>query len=686
MIHDSFPVSASLRASTRLSTTRYWRYLGVLLLGCATAALLTPHLARFSPADINRPLPASVSNRASSTTGCGHGWTLYYCPSPGPSVNGLLSVAAIAPNDVWAVGAYYDASVHIQALIEHWDGVQWSISPSPVISDSNFNAVAAVSAQDIWAFGYAGLGVNRVTLIEHWDGVSWSVIPSPNVPDHPNQLRGGAVVAPNDIWAFGAWTLVNVNQTLTEHWDGTQWSIIPSPNTGRESAPFAGAAVATNDVWALGEYWCFCGPDYTFTMHWDGSQWSIVPSPRSGFFYAATALASDDVWGVGNDLDHPSYVGTLTEHWDGNSWQQVTSPSMPDWANRLNGVRDLASGDIWAVGQYTHGSPFESEPLAMHWDGSAWSLSELPSLEGGANLVGVGGLTSTDVWAVGLTYSTPEQAIAMHWDGPPCSSPTPVPFPSPTSTLILPPSTGTPTATALTTTTPGILTSTPSTPTQTAATRTATACTIQFTDVPQGSTFYSYIRCLACRGIVSGYSTSPPCTTGTPCFLPQSNVTRGQMAKFISNSANYTDPIPPTRQTFTDVAPSSTFWLYVERAYLHLVITGYTTSPPCTTGAPCFLPTNSVTRGQTAKFVSNAANYQDNIPPTRQTFTDVPPSSTFWLYIERSYLHSVIGGYTTSPPCTTGAPCFLAGNRVTRGQTAKFIANAFFPNCQPAGP
>jgi hypothetical protein len=35
---------------------------------------------------------------------------------------------------------------------------------------------------------------------------------------------------------------------------------------------------------------------------------------------------------------------------------------------------------------------------------------------------------------------------------------------------------------------------------------TPTACSIQFSDVPEGSTFYAYIRCLACRGVVSGYA------------------------------------------------------------------------------------------------------------------------------------------------------------------------------------
>src|SRR5205814_5991217 len=188
-----------------------------------------------------------------------------------------------------------------------------------------------------------------------------------------------------------------------------------------------------------------------------------------------------------------------------------------------------------------------------------------------------------------------------------------------------------------------------------------------------------------------GYSTSPPCTTGVPCFLPGNNVNRSQTAKFVANAANYQDPIPSTQQTFTDVPYSSPFWLYVERAYLHGVISGYSTSPPCTTGVPCFLPANPVTRGQAAKFVANAAGYIDPIPSTQQTFVDVTGSNPFWLYVERVYAHGIISGYTcdnvTVNPCTGQVetcpglyyrPC----NPVTRGQTAKFIANAFFPNCQ----
>ena len=138
-----------------------------------------------------------------------------------------------------------------------------------------------------------------------------------------------------------------------------------------------------------------------------------------------------------------------------------------------------------------------------------------------------------------------------------------------------------------------------------------------FADVSYGSPFWLYIERLAepGRGYISGYSTSPPCPAGqVPCFLPANNVTRGQLAKIDANAAGYLDPIPSTQQTFMDVPYGSPFWLYVERVYLHGVISGYTgdgvTLNPCTgqveqVGLLYFRPCFNSTRGQTSKIVAN---------------------------------------------------------------------------------
>jgi len=64
---------------------------------------------------------------------------------------------------------------------------------------------------------------------------------------------------------------------------------------------------------------------------------------------------------------------------------------------------------------------------------------------------------------------------------------------------------------------------------------------------------------------------------------------------------------------------------------------------------PYFRPYKDVTRGQLSKITSGAAGW--TATPTAQTFEDVPPGSTFSLWIERMAARGIIGGY----PCGGGA-------------------------------
>jgi hypothetical protein len=210
----------------------------------------------------------------------------------------------------------------------------------------------------------------------------------------------------------------------------------------------------------------------------------------------------------------------------------------------------------------------------------------------------------------------------------------------------------------------------------------------QFADVPSGSTFYDFVGCLACRGIVSGY----PCGgTDEPCpgsyYRPGANVTRGQLSKIIANSAGLSDPIAAGQQQFADVAPGSPFYEFVERLSESGAISGY----PCggageacdAQNRPYFRPNSPATRGQISKIVSIAAGFEEDVPAGQQTFTDVAPSSPFWAYIERLSSRGVISGYGDASRCPeTGAPCFRYNDLTTRGQMAKIAANAFFPKCQ----
>jgi hypothetical protein len=222
-------------------------------------------------------------------------------------------------------------------------------------------------------------------------------------------------------------------------------------------------------------------------------------------------------------------------------------------------------------------------------------------------------------------------------------------------------------------------------------TATATACALPFNDVPPDNPFYPFIRCLACRGIVTGYPCGGP---GEPCpgayFRPNRAVTRGQVSKVVAESAALTDPIPSGQQTFADVPPGSTFYLWIERLATRAIISGYPCGgpfEPCVApdNRPYFRPSNDVTRGQTSKIVSGAAHWTET--PTGQTFADVAPGSTFYLFIEQMASRGIIGGYPCGLP---GEPCVAPGNRpyfrpnnpATRGQMSKIAAEAFYPQCQ----
>jgi hypothetical protein len=70
---------------------------------------------------------------------------------------------------------------------------------------------------------------------------------------------------------------------------------------------------------------------------------------------------------------------------------------------------------------------------------------------------------------------------------------------------------------------------------------------------------------------------------------------------------------------------------------------------------------------------------------TGQTFTDVPASNPFYVYIERLAATGAISGYDTAANCPTGTPCFRWELPVTRGQLAKIDANAAGYNETPSG-
>jgi hypothetical protein len=171
-----------------------------------------------------------------------------------------------------------------------------------------------------------------------------------------------------------------------------------------------------------------------------------------------------------------------------------------------------------------------------------------------------------------------------------------------------------------------------------------------FSDVSPSDYFYIPVRYLYCAGVISGYA------DGT--FRPYNDTTRGQLSKIIVLAEGWQVDCP-TSGHFSDVSPSNPFYCYIETAYAHQIISGYSDGT--------FRPGNDVTRGQLCKIIVLAEGWVDDCP-TPGHFSDVPPDHAFFCYIETAYNHAIISGYADGT--------FRPGNNATRGQISKIVYTA----------
>jgi hypothetical protein len=138
----------------------------------------------------------------------------------------------------------------------------------------------------------------------------------------------------------------------------------------------------------------------------------------------------------------------------------------------------------------------------------------------------------------------------------------------------------------------------------------------------------------------------------------------------------YTQGLAPC--TFRDVPPDHTFHQYITCLVCNGIISGY--------GDGTFRPQNNITRGQIAKVVANAANFQDD--PGPQIYADVDANNSFYTWINRLSNRGFMGGY----PCggtlicdEERRPYFLPYGEATRGQLAKIVTNAAGLTGEPSG-
>ena len=145
--------------------------------------------------------------------------------------------------------------------------------------------------------------------------------------------------------------------------------------------------------------------------------WGDEPVPQGGSgrseLRGISVLSADDAWAVGNTgYQYDPTAGPLVERWDGSAWSVVDVPGITGAV--LYGVAAVDTDDVWMVGSFNS----TREALILHWDGSTVDRIENPNPGSNRNdLYAITATGSDDVWAVGSKTSDISDPLTLHWNG-----------------------------------------------------------------------------------------------------------------------------------------------------------------------------------------------------------------------------------------------------------------------------
>ncbi len=368
-----------------------------VLLGTTCPSANECFAAGISLADIAGPtsIPSPMID-----TWNGADWSLGSgAPLPTGFNGGLFDVTCAGTRECWAVGAELAPNNNgnpTGTLVEQWDGSAWSVAPTPVLSGPGvvgafLQGVTCASPSNCMAVGYTtdANGQNLNALIEQWNGVVWTIVPGADTGQAFEELTGVQCVNGADCWAVGNAGPVQQDpnflpiypgavgdQGLIEHWNGSSWSVVPSAAEPAPGGGYLGGidCVSSTACWASGAATDSTGQASGILMEqWNGSAWidvssSVpVPSDSGGAILASiSCLGPSACWAVGS---YGSFGGgggggfqpqSFVENWNGSSWSVEPSPDVSP-INLLNSVACVAGVGCAAVGT-TATAPNENDP------------------------------------------------------------------------------------------------------------------------------------------------------------------------------------------------------------------------------------------------------------------------------------------------------------------------------------
>jgi hypothetical protein len=332
-------------------------------------------------------------------------------PSQSPSVIdvSLHDVVAIAADDAWAVGD--------DGLASHWDGSSWTSRHLGGLHSPELNAIAAVSVEDAWVVGGVIVQDLFQGFASHWDGSAWHRVPVPG-PTAEMILEDVTMAATDDAWAigryFGATPAGHKRGAILIHWNGAKWSrvatlphtsfvAVTSPKSRRVLVFVQGhngllwLITGTNGVWrtviiptpsgercaggdidaapAVVVGTCESGGvrhPFVAERRSDGT-WHLRSIPGRGSLSGVDL--GDATWAIGGSGPAIERRAVILRRSHRGGWFRV---AVPPGRGSLLGMDGRNFNDAWAVGWRRPRSHSLELPLALHWDGAAWSRVTVP--------------------------------------------------------------------------------------------------------------------------------------------------------------------------------------------------------------------------------------------------------------------------------------------------------------------
>lgn len=359
----------------------------------------------------------------------GSAWSIASTPEPsGSELNQLYDVACRPSDACTAVGTYFDSTGDQKTLaLRRNTSKEWSIQTTPNKSNAlsrTLTAVSCASTTSCVAMGMVEQGRQEIPIAIGWNGSAWSE------QSIDTEALGAAVVKPESVFCTSSTNCDAVGEVsygrsaaprnLAFHFNGSVWVVSEAggyerkwtshDTIDRTSDLTAVSCPVTQRCFAVGHA-LVDGTQHSQVASWVGGTWSPEPGPepegaKTTDLVGVSCVSTSSCWAVGAYFDAENVQIPMAVRWNGTAWSVHTVPSPSGiQAGTLLAVDCASASSCTAVGTYVDAEDVQ-RPLAMSFDGTAWSVATvaLPSGSVGAALSGVSCASATACMAVGVRF------------------------------------------------------------------------------------------------------------------------------------------------------------------------------------------------------------------------------------------------------------------------------------------